>query len=115
MSSSPSMRSTGCSTSTGPCRESLGRYAVQVARSWCSCAPASECGLTVSASVVDDLSWDFGSTDAFARWCTVGFGAWTERLPSDSIVPFVADVIHAYEASTGSSQILHFLQLRARL
>jgi trans-aconitate 2-methyltransferase len=76
---------------------------------------ASECGLTVSACAVDDLSWDFGSTDAFAAWCTVGFGAWTERLPSDSIVPFVADVIHAYEATTGSSQILRFLQLRARL
>jgi trans-aconitate 2-methyltransferase len=76
---------------------------------------ASECGLRVSARTVDDLSWDFGSTDAFAAWCTVGFGAWTERMPRDSIVPFVTDVIGAYEATTGSSQILRFLQLRARL
>ncbi|MBF6557443.1 MAG: methyltransferase domain-containing protein [Acidimicrobiales bacterium] len=75
----------------------------------------SDCGLTASDTVVDDLSWDFVSTDAFAAWCTVGFGAWTERLPSDCIGPFVADVIRAYEATTGSSQILRFLQLRARL
>jgi trans-aconitate 2-methyltransferase len=101
--------------------ESWRRYFTEFAVPFAHPAPlawaemASKSGLTVSASVVDDLSWDFGSTDAFARWCTVGFGAWTDRLPSDSIVPFVADVIHAYEATTGSSQILRFLQLRARL
>jgi hypothetical protein len=28
------------------------------------------------------IAWDFHSPEDFARWCTVGFGAWTARLPT---------------------------------
>jgi trans-aconitate 2-methyltransferase len=76
---------------------------------------ARSCGLDVDSVVVDDLSWDFGSTDAFIAWCTVGFGAWTSRLPTRSRTAFVTDVAAAYEAATGSSQIFQFMQLRAKL
>jgi trans-aconitate 2-methyltransferase len=56
-------------------------------------ATASACGLQVVDKLVEDLSWDFESTDAFVDWCTVGFGAWTERLPNSAISAFVTDVL----------------------
>jgi trans-aconitate 2-methyltransferase len=76
---------------------------------------AGACGLNVTDVAVDDLSWDFGSKDAFIAWCAVGFGAWTSRLPSPSVTAFVSDVVEAYEAATGSAHIFRFMQLRAKL
>lgn len=76
---------------------------------------AEGCGLDVVDTAVDDLSWDFGSRDAFTKWCAVGFGGWTERLPPESADDFVADVVAAYERAVGSAQIFRFMQLRARL
>jgi trans-aconitate 2-methyltransferase len=65
---------------------------------------------------VKHLSWDFGSRDAFARWCRVGFDAWTGQLPDDRAADeFVADVVDAYSAVTGSAPRLDFMQMRARL
>ena len=78
-------------------------------------AIAVECGFAVTGTKIDDLSWDFGSRDAFTRWCTVGFGGWTEWLPAEAANDFVADVVSAYEEATGSAQIFRFRQLRARL
>jgi trans-aconitate 2-methyltransferase len=73
-------------------------------------------GLRLLAREVEDLSWDFGSPEAFARWCRVGFDAWTARLPDAAAAEaFVADVVDAYSSVTGSSQRLDFMQMRARL
>jgi trans-aconitate 2-methyltransferase len=77
---------------------------------------AGQAGLQVVDCDVTDLSWDFGSRDAFARWCRVGFDSWTARLPDDrSADGFVADVVDAYSTVTGSSQQFAFMQLRAQL
>jgi len=82
-------------------------------RTWIATAKAS--GLSVADVLVDDLSWDFGSRDAFVAWCTVGFGAWTSRLPDEAVAPFVSEVADAYEAAAGSSQVFRFMQLRAKV
>ncbi len=80
---------------------------------WCALAEAS--GLQVDATDVQDLSWDFGSRNAFMRWCTVGFGAWTDRLPAGATAGFVADVTDAYEQVTAAPGVFRFMQLRAEL
>lgn len=72
-------------------------------------------GLQVVDVHVDDLAWDFGSTEMFRRWCAVGFDAWTGRLPGTLRSDFVDAVVDAYAAATGSAQTLRFTQLRARL
>jgi trans-aconitate 2-methyltransferase len=69
---------------------------------------------TVDAHV-DDLSWDFGSAETFRRWCRVGFGAWTSRLPDALAERFVDDVAAAYAKVSGSPQLFRFMQLRSRL
>ncbi len=76
---------------------------------------AAGCGLDVRHVDVEDLSWDFGSREAFTNWCTVGFGGWTERLPPEAGDDFVADVVAAYERAVGSAQVFRFMQLRADL
>jgi trans-aconitate 2-methyltransferase len=77
---------------------------------------AGRAGLQVVNCDVTDRSWDFGSRDAFERWCRVGFDSWTARLPDDRAAEaFVADVIDAYSAVTGSTQRFAYMQLRARL
>jgi trans-aconitate 2-methyltransferase len=78
-------------------------------------ATARTAGMTVVDQVVDDLSWDFGSTEAFTAWCAVGFGAWTDRLPEAARGDFVQDVVDAYAAATGSSSVFRFMQLRSTL
>jgi trans-aconitate 2-methyltransferase len=73
-------------------------------------------GMRVVDLQVDDLSWDFGSAEAFRRWCRVGFGAWTDRLPDDAAADaFTAAVADAYADVTGSTQVFQFMQMRARL
>ena len=57
-------------------------------------------GLRGTDRRVDDLSWDFGSRDAFAAWCAVGFGGWTVGLTPEEGSAFVTDVFDAYAANT---------------
>lgn len=73
---------------------------------------AEDAGFSVESTEVDDLDWDFGSAPAFREWCTVGFTAWTERLPADRVAPFVEDVAGRYAEVAGSDRVLRFLQLR---
>ncbi|MEO7234792.1 MAG: hypothetical protein ABIW80_05405, partial [Lapillicoccus sp.] len=80
---------------------------------WRSTAEAA--GLDVERMRVDDLEWDFGSREAFTAWCTVGFGAWTSRLTDEEVPRFMADVVDAYAAATGSPQTFRFMQLVASL
>jgi len=72
-------------------------------------------GLHVSNLRVDDLAWDFGSRDAFAAWCAVGFGGWTGDLSVQDGREFVDDVVEAYAAETGSDQVFRFMQLVGKL
>ena len=78
-------------------------------------ADAESVGLSVTDRRVDDLSWDFGSRDAFAAWCAVGFGGWTDGLRPEDGSAFVTDVVDAYAAETGSDQVFRFTQLVGRL
>ena len=67
------------------------------------------------STTVDDLEWDFGSRERFLRWCSPGFGAWTDRIPAGWRQAFVGDVVDAYEKVIGSAGVFRFMQLRARL
>lgn len=68
-------------------------------------------GMRVDDVRIDDLAWDFGSREAFTAWCTVGFGGWTSRLPDEAVPEFMAQVVDAYAAATGSDQTFRFMQL----
>ena len=72
-------------------------------------------GLRVEDVRVDDLSWDFGSRDAFATWCAVGFGGWTGDLTSEEGSAFVDQVVDAYAEATGSDHVFRFMQLVGKL
>ena len=76
---------------------------------------AESAGLIVDSLRVDDLEWDFGSREAFAAWCAVGFGGWTGHLPSEEADRFVSDVVDAYAAATHSDHVFRFRQLVANL
>ena len=78
-------------------------------------AMAWSAGLEVRERDVQDLSWDFGTRASFAEWCTVGFGAWTDRLDRGDAGAFVDDVVTAYGRATGSESVFRFMQLRAML
>ena len=68
-------------------------------------------GLQASDLRVDDLAWDFGSREAFAAWCAVGFGGWTSGLSVHDTHDFVDDVVDAYTAEIGSDHVFRFMQL----
>jgi trans-aconitate 2-methyltransferase len=76
---------------------------------------ARDHGLRVDEVTTEDLEWDFGSRETFTSWCTVGFGAWTERLPDQAIGEFVDDVVTDYAREIGSDAQFRFRQLRAAL
>jgi trans-aconitate 2-methyltransferase len=76
---------------------------------------ATSVGLRVDDVRVDDLSWDFGSREAFTEWCAVGFGGWTGHLAAEEGSAFVAQVVDAYAEATGSDQVFRFMQLVGRL
>jgi trans-aconitate 2-methyltransferase len=76
---------------------------------------AASAGLLVTAQVVSDVEWDFGSREAFVRWCTVGFADWAARLGAAEIVQWVDDVVTAYEDTVGAAGLFRFMQLRAEL
>jgi trans-aconitate 2-methyltransferase len=78
-------------------------------------ADAESVGLTVTDRRVDDLSWDFGSRDAFADWCAVGFGGWTGGLAPEQGSAFVTDVVDAYASQSGSDHVFRFTQLVGKL
>ncbi|WP_342800443.1 class I SAM-dependent methyltransferase [Nocardia sp. No.11] len=78
-------------------------------------AIAANADLEVTARSVTDREWDFGSREAFARWCTVGFADWTARLPAADVPIFVNEVVDRYEAVIGRPGLFRFLQLRAEL
>ena len=72
-------------------------------------------GLQASDLRVDDLAWDFGSREAFAAWCAVGFGGWTGGVSAEKGREFVNDVVDAYAAETGSDHVFRFMQLVGKL
>lgn len=76
---------------------------------------AAEAGLRVLDLRIEDLSWDFGSASSFRLWATAGSTAWTSRLPPDLHEPFMAEVMTAYRAITGSESTFRFMQLTAEL
>jgi trans-aconitate 2-methyltransferase len=76
---------------------------------------AAAAGLVVTSQTVEDISWDFGSRAAFARWCTVGFADWTARLDAGSIATWVDEVVDDYQALVGRSGLFRFMQMRAEL
>jgi trans-aconitate 2-methyltransferase len=72
-------------------------------------------GLQASDLRVDDLAWDFGSRNAFAAWCAVGFGGWTSDLSIQDGQEFVDDVVDAYATEIGSDHVFRFMQLVGKL
>jgi len=76
---------------------------------------AGSAGLTLDDIAVTDREWDFGSREAFIRWCAVGTTAWTDRLPETDRAEFVADLVMAYEPIAGREGVFRFTQMRARL
>ncbi len=76
---------------------------------------AASAGLSVTELKVDDLDWDFGSREAFTRWCTVGFADFTARLAPADVPAWVAEVVAGYEAVAGRPGLFRFLQLHAVL
>jgi trans-aconitate 2-methyltransferase len=72
-------------------------------------------GLRVVEREVVDRTWDFGSREAFARWCRVGFADWTARLPRHDRDDFIAAVVNEYEQVVGDAGRVAFMQLRASL
>jgi trans-aconitate 2-methyltransferase len=76
---------------------------------------AASAGLSISELNVTDLEWDFGSREAFSRWCTVGFADFTARLTPADVPAWVAEVVDGYEAVAGRPGLFRFLQLHAVL
>ena len=76
---------------------------------------AANAGLTVSQLTVTDREWDFGSAEAFARWCAVGTTGWTDRLDTGERDRFVADLVDAYQPVAGRAGLFRFMQMRAEL
>jgi trans-aconitate 2-methyltransferase len=76
---------------------------------------ARSAGLTLEDVTVTDREWDFGSREAFIRWCAVGSTAWTDRLPEQLRAAFIADLVQAYEPTAGRQGLFRFTQMRAVL
>ncbi|MDA2892739.1 class I SAM-dependent methyltransferase [Mycolicibacterium sp. BiH015] len=76
---------------------------------------ATAAGFEIVAQTVVDRWWEFGSRDAFARWCTVGFGDWTSHLGPDEAPLFIDAVVDCYRDISGRDDTVGFYQLRATL
>jgi trans-aconitate 2-methyltransferase len=72
-------------------------------------------GLRIQDFAVNDEEWDFGSREAFVRWCTVGFADWTARLAPVDVRAWVDDVVDRYQDVVGSPGLFRFLQLFAEM
>jgi trans-aconitate 2-methyltransferase len=70
---------------------------------------AEEAGFTVREAGQTDHVWTFESPEAFERWAAMGFGVWTDRLPTEHRDRFVRDVVTEY---TGGGSTFRFTQLR---
>jgi trans-aconitate 2-methyltransferase len=78
-------------------------------------ALAASAGLTLEKVTVTDREWDFGSREAFQRWCGVGSTAWTDRLPEADRDRFVTEAVDHYEPMAGRPGLFRFTQMRAEL
>ncbi len=78
-------------------------------------ATAESAGLAVVDLTVGDFRWDFGSQEAFTRWCTVGFADWAARLPADQVASWVDEVVDSYTSLTGEPGVFRFLQMHAEM
>ena len=76
---------------------------------------ASAVGFAVAGLTVTDRQWDFGTRERFARWCSVGSAAWTDRLDTDDRSMFVEELVRAYEAVSGRPGLFRFMQMHAEL
>ena len=76
---------------------------------------AASAGLTLDDVSVIDREWDFGSREEFARWCSVGSTAWTDRLPAQERANFIDDQVRVYEPIAGRPGLFRFTQMRALL
>jgi trans-aconitate 2-methyltransferase len=72
-------------------------------------------GLGLERVTVTDREWDFGSREAFERWCGVGSTAWTDRVPESERAKFVAEEVDAYEPIAGRPGLFRFTQMKAEL
>lgn len=77
-------------------------------------ALARDAGLEPVEERVDDLAWDFGSSDDLRAWLSVGFADWLRPLPEDLRAALVAEAADDYAAVAGSASVVRFLQLRDR-
>jgi trans-aconitate 2-methyltransferase len=78
-------------------------------------ALAENAGLRIESLTVTDEEWDFGSSEAFAAWCAVGFSPWTSRLDPALAGSWVDDVVERYEPVAGRTGLFRFLQLVVHL
>ena len=76
---------------------------------------AASAGLTLGDLTVTDREWDFGSRSNFARGCSVGSTAWTDRIPVENREQFVENEVLEYEAVSGRPGLFRFTQMRAEL
>ncbi len=76
---------------------------------------AESAGLRIVDLTVGDFRWDFGSREAFTRWCTVGFADWTARLPADQVGAWVDEVVDSYQALVDAPGLFRFLQMHAEM
>jgi trans-aconitate 2-methyltransferase len=76
---------------------------------------AASAGLSLDKLTVTDREWDFGSREAFERWCGVGSTAWTDRLPQTDRDRFVGEAVDAYEQIAGRPGLFRFTQMRVEL
>ncbi|MGW9568276.1 class I SAM-dependent methyltransferase [Prescottella equi] len=76
---------------------------------------AAAAGLRVTDLSVQDVTWDFGTHDAFAAWCSNGADAWTGRLAPEDRPHFLDDWVRAYEEVSGRAGLFRFTQMRADL
>jgi trans-aconitate 2-methyltransferase len=76
---------------------------------------AAAAGFAVARLTVTDRQWDFGTRERFARWCSVGGTAWTDRLNVDDRPRFVEELVSAYEAVSGRPGLFRFTQMRVEL
>jgi len=76
---------------------------------------AASAGLTLGDLTVTDREWDFGSRSNFARWCSVGSTAWTDRIPVENREQFVENEVLEYEAVSGRPGLFRLTQMRAEL
>lgn len=72
-------------------------------------------GLELTSCTVAEREWDFGSREAFASWCAVGLGAWTDRLDPRERPDFLDEVVKNYRRLVHRTGLFMFAQLRATM